>query len=56
MGWQSWRVVIASAREQDGWRAFLNGLRCPSGHDEVNEVKWPTQKKLLVSKGLSFAS
>ena len=28
-------AATASARDQDGWRAFLNGLidcRCPAGH------------------------
>jgi len=34
MGWQSWGTATGSARDQDGWRAVLNGLRCPAGHDE----------------------
>jgi len=34
MGWQSWKVATTSARDRDGWKAFLNGLRCPARHDE----------------------
>lgn len=32
------RVMTASARERDRWRAVLNGLRCLAGNDE----EWPT--------------
>lgn len=34
MGWQSWKATTTSARDRDGWKAFLNGRRCPAGHDE----------------------
>ena len=34
IGWKSWGAAIASAKDLEGWRAFLGGLRCPSGHDK----------------------
>ena len=34
MGWQSWRGATISAKARDRWKAFLNGLKCPPGHEE----------------------
>ena len=35
MGWKSWAGAAAAARDQEGWRAVLNGLKRPSGREEV---------------------
>ena len=38
MGWQSWGGGGGQQQQQhpandwDGWRTFLNGLRCPAAH------------------------
>ena len=32
--WQSRGAATALAKFWDGWRAFLNGLRCLAGQDE----------------------
>ena len=34
IGWQSWGAATASKKDRDEWRAFLNGQRCSTGHDE----------------------
>ena len=36
MGWQSWGSATASARDRDGWRAFLSGLRCLAKKKQQN--------------------
>ena len=35
MGWKSWAGAAAAARDREGWRAVLNGLKRPSGREEV---------------------
>lgn len=39
MGWQSWGAATAPARDRNWWRAVVNGLRCPAGHDEGKNKK-----------------
>ena len=46
-------VAMASARDRDGWMAFLNGLRCPPGRDEDERV---TRPFLFRSMGLGLGS
>ena len=34
MGWQSWRAATTSAKDLEGWKAFLYSFKCPPRHED----------------------
>lgn len=35
MGWNTWAGVTTTAKDREGWKSILNGLRRPPGREEV---------------------